>query len=105
MAASAPSFITGPIIGALADKYGAEWIMFPSFVFAAPWIPLMILKFSLPAFVVFFALCGGWHHGWLSTFRRTEHLVTASSCALGPVGLEVALAARQVVRLLGHVGH
>ncbi|ORX37801.1 major facilitator superfamily domain-containing protein [Kockovaella imperatae] len=79
LAASAPTFITGPIIGALADKYGAEWIMAPSLLLSAPWLPLLILKNSLPGFIVYFALSQ-----------------TFFSCALGPVGLELAMAAREV---------
>ncbi len=55
VAASAPTFATGPIVGALADKYGAEFIIMPSLLAAVPWLPLMILKGSLPAFIVFFS--------------------------------------------------
>lgn len=58
MAAAAPTFFCGPIVGALADKYGAEWLMLPAMVLTLPWLPLMLLKKSLGAFIVFFALSG-----------------------------------------------
>ena len=45
-------------MGALADKYGGEWLMFPAVVLTLPFFPLMILKKSLPGFVVTFALAG-----------------------------------------------
>ncbi|CAD6570457.1 MAG: hypothetical protein TREMPRED_005852 [Tremellales sp. Tagirdzhanova-0007] len=79
LASSAPTFVTGPIVGALADNFGAEWIIAPSLIMALPWLPLLILRNSLPGFVVFFALS--------QIFM---------SCALGPVGLEVAMAARSI---------
>ena len=53
--ASAPTFVTGPIVGALADKYGAEWIEAPGLFLALPWIPLLILKSTLPGFILFYA--------------------------------------------------
>nr|XP_019009454.1 uncharacterized protein I206_06103 [Kwoniella pini CBS 10737]OCF48235.1 hypothetical protein I206_06103 [Kwoniella pini CBS 10737] len=58
LAAAAPTFVSGPIIGALADKYGAEFIMLPCLIFALPWLPLMILNQSLAGFIVLFALSG-----------------------------------------------
>lgn len=56
LAAAAPAFFGGPIAGWLADKYGGEWLILPSVILCLPWLPLMILTVSLPAFVVFFAL-------------------------------------------------
>jgi hypothetical protein len=56
VAAAAPTFLTGPIVGALADKWGAEWFMASSLLFTLPWIPLMLLTGSLPGFIIFFAL-------------------------------------------------
>ena len=61
VAASAPTFVTGPIVGALADKFGAEWIIAPSLIMTLPWLPLLILKKSLPGFVVFFAMSREYH--------------------------------------------
>ncbi|WVW87013.1 hypothetical protein I302_109069 [Kwoniella bestiolae CBS 10118] len=78
LAAAAPTFFTGPIVGALADKYGAEFIMLPCLAFALPWLPLMILKKSLAGFIVLFALAE-----------------VALQCASGPAGLEVTIVARQ----------
>ncbi|WWC95742.1 hypothetical protein V866_002608 [Kwoniella sp. B9012] len=78
LAAAAPTFITGPIVGALADKYGSEFIMLPCLAFALPWLPLMILKKSLAGFIVLFALAE-----------------VALQCASGPAGLEVTIVARQ----------
>nr|XP_018260404.1 uncharacterized protein I303_07322 [Kwoniella dejecticola CBS 10117]OBR82562.1 hypothetical protein I303_07322 [Kwoniella dejecticola CBS 10117] len=77
LAAAAPTFVSGPIIGALADKYGAEFIMLPCMIFALPWLPLMILKKSLGGFIVLFALAE-----------------VALQCASGPAGLEVTLVSR-----------
>ncbi len=79
MAACAPTFVTGPIVGALADKYGAEWIITPCLLFSTLWFPFLILTGSLAGFVMFFALA-------------TVFL----SCALTPVGLEVAMVARDI---------
>jgi DHA1 family vesicular acetylcholine transporter-like MFS transporter 3 len=56
VAASAPTFVIGPLIGALADKVGAEWIIAPSLLATLPWFPLLLLSKSLPGFIVFFAL-------------------------------------------------
>ncbi|WVQ95955.1 hypothetical protein IAU59_003054 [Kwoniella sp. CBS 9459] len=78
LAAAAPTFVAGPVIGALADKYGSEWIIFPALVLALPWLPLMGLKSSLAGFMVFFALAE-----------------VAISCAAGPAGLEVTMVARE----------
>ncbi|WWC92718.1 uncharacterized protein L201_007677 [Kwoniella dendrophila CBS 6074] len=78
LAAAAPTFISGPIIGALADKYGSEFIMLPCLIFALPWLPLMMLKKSLAGFIVLFALAE-----------------VALQCASGPAGLEVTLVSRQ----------
>ncbi|ODO00821.1 hypothetical protein L198_03148 [Cryptococcus wingfieldii CBS 7118] len=79
LAAAAPTFFCGPIVGALADKYGAEWIMVPSMIFALPWLPLLLLKKSLAGFIVFFALA--------------NLLVSA---AMSPTGLEVTMVSRSV---------
>ncbi|WRT69613.1 uncharacterized protein IL334_006602 [Kwoniella shivajii] len=78
LAAAAPTFVTGPLVGALADKYGAEFIMLPCLIFSLPWIPLLILKRSLPGFIVLFAL-----------------VEVALQCASGPAGLEVTLVSRK----------
>ncbi|OCF34316.1 hypothetical protein I316_03830 [Kwoniella heveanensis BCC8398] len=80
LAAAAPTFFAGPVIGALADKYGSEWIILPSLTLALPWLPLMGLKSSLAGFMVFFALAE-----------------VAISCAAGPAGLEVTMVARETV--------
>lgn len=55
LAASAPCFFVGPIAGHLADKYGPEMVVVPTILFCLPWIPLLILKTSLPGFIVYFA--------------------------------------------------
>ncbi|WVF68416.1 hypothetical protein IAT40_003181 [Kwoniella sp. CBS 6097] len=78
LAAAAPTFFAGPVIGALADKYGSEWIILPSLTLALPWLPLMGLKSSLAGFMVFFALAE-----------------VAIACAAGPAGLEVTMVARE----------
>lgn len=56
VAACAPTFITGPLVGALADKFGSEWIITPFLLVSLPWFPLLILKNSLPGFIVYFAM-------------------------------------------------
>ncbi|WVQ79320.1 hypothetical protein IAT38_001417 [Cryptococcus sp. DSM 104549] len=77
LAAAAPTFFCGPIIGALADKYGAEWIMFPSIILTLPWLPLLLLKKSLAGFIIIFALAN-----------------LFPNCAMSPTGLEVTMVAR-----------
>ncbi|WVN87705.1 uncharacterized protein L203_102893 [Cryptococcus depauperatus CBS 7841] len=79
LAAAAPAFFAGPIIGALADKYGAEFLMFPSLIFSLPFMPLLLLKKSLAGFIVTFAFA-----------------TLFPSCALAPTGLEVAMVARNI---------
>lgn len=56
LAAAAPAFFCGPISGYLADKIGSEIVLIPCLVLVLPWMPLMILKSSLPGFMVFFAV-------------------------------------------------
>ncbi|OXG80543.1 hypothetical protein C348_03667 [Cryptococcus neoformans Gb118] len=80
LAAAAPTFFCGPIVGALADKYGAEWIMLPSIILTLPWLPLMLLNKSLAGFIIFFALAN-----------------LFPNCAMAPTGLEVTMVARNVV--------
>lgn len=75
--ASAPTFVAGPVIGHLSDKYGSEWIMFPFLAFTLPWLPLMSLRSSLVGFIFYFTLSN-----------------LGLACALGPTGLEITLAAR-----------
>ncbi|ORY34786.1 major facilitator superfamily domain-containing protein [Naematelia encephala] len=77
LAATAPTFICAPITGHLADKYGSQWVMAPCLFFVLPWLPLLLLTNSLAGFIVYFAIAN-----------------TMGSCAFGPVGLELAMAAR-----------
>lgn len=56
LAAAAPAFFCGPISGYLADKLGPEVVLIPILLLVLPWMPLMILKVSLPGFMVFFAV-------------------------------------------------
>ncbi|AAW46370.2 hypothetical protein CNK02920 [Cryptococcus deneoformans JEC21] len=79
LAAAAPTFFCGPIVGALADKYGAEWLMLPAMVLTLPWLPLLLLKKSLSAFIVFFAFSD-----------------IFPNCAMAPTGLEVTMVARNI---------
>ncbi|RXK41833.1 hypothetical protein M231_00832 [Tremella mesenterica] len=79
LAAAAPTFAAGPIIGHLADKYGSEWFVAPSMLLTLPWFPLLILNNSLAGFIIFFAL------GNLFL-----------NCALGPVSLELSLVAKDM---------
>ncbi|KAK8849598.1 hypothetical protein IAR55_004933 [Kwoniella newhampshirensis] len=79
LAAAIPTFISGPVVGAMADKWGAEYIILPTIIMGLPWLPLMILRKSLPGFVVFFAIA--------------EFFL---SCAMGPTGLEVTMVARNI---------
>ncbi|EIW71600.1 hypothetical protein TREMEDRAFT_67860 [Tremella mesenterica DSM 1558] len=79
LAAAAPTFAAGPIIGHVADKYGSEWFVAPSMLLTLPWFPLLILNNSLAGFIIFFAL------GNLFL-----------NCALGPVSLELSLVAKDM---------
>lgn len=56
LAAAAPAFFCGPISGYLADRIGPEVVLIPCLILVLPWMPLMILKTSLPGFMVFFAV-------------------------------------------------
>ncbi|WVQ82530.1 hypothetical protein IAT38_004659 [Cryptococcus sp. DSM 104549] len=78
LAAAAPTFFCGPIIGALADKYGSEWILLPSMIMILPWLPLLLLSKSLAGFIVIFALAN-----------------LFLCFALAPTGLEVTMVALQ----------
>ncbi|WVQ75008.1 hypothetical protein IAR50_004616 [Cryptococcus sp. DSM 104548] len=79
LAAAAPTFFCGPVVGALADKYGAEWFMVPSMILTLPWLPLLLLKKSLAGFIVFFA--------FVNLFPNA---------AMAPTGLEVTMVSRKV---------
>ncbi|WWD20223.1 hypothetical protein CI109_104699 [Kwoniella shandongensis] len=79
LAAAAPTFISGPVVGAMADKWGAEFIMLPALIMILPWLPLMLLSKSIAGFIVFFAIA--------------EFFL---SCAMGPTGLEVTMVARNI---------
>ncbi|WVO13858.1 hypothetical protein L204_101481 [Cryptococcus depauperatus] len=79
LAAAAPTFFTGPIIGALADKYGSEFLMFPCVILTLPFMPLLLLKKSLAGFIVTFAFA-----------------TLLPNCAVALTGLEVAMVARNI---------
>ncbi|ODO12109.1 hypothetical protein I350_00895 [Cryptococcus amylolentus CBS 6273] len=79
LAAAAPTFFAGPIVGACSDRFGAEFIMLPCMILVLPWVPLMLLTGSLPGFIIFFALV---------------NLLT--TCAMNPAGLEVTMVARDI---------
>ncbi|WVR08154.1 hypothetical protein IAU60_005200 [Kwoniella sp. DSM 27419] len=79
LAAAAPTFFAGPVVGHIADKFGSEFIVFPCLLFSLPWIALLILDKSLPGFIVFFSIAN-----------------TAVSAAMGPTGFEVAMATKDV---------
>lgn len=56
LAAAAPAFFIGPIAGHIADKIGTEWVIAAALALCLPWLPLMTLTSSLPAFVVYMAM-------------------------------------------------
>lgn len=56
LVASVPTFFTGPLVGHLADKYGAEWLAAPCLLLSLPFFPLLILKNSFAGFVIVFML-------------------------------------------------
>ncbi|WVQ96081.1 hypothetical protein IAU59_003182 [Kwoniella sp. CBS 9459] len=74
-----PILIASPMSGWLADKIGAEWLVNGSNLLTAPFFLLMILKSSLPGFVVCFTLTGFFQ-----------------GCMLAPIGKEVSEVARQI---------
>lgn len=79
LAAAAPTFVSGPLIGALADKYGSEWFVAPFLFASMPFLPLLILDSDLAGFIVYFAFVN-----------------LLLSCALSPVSLELALCAQNM---------
>lgn len=56
LVASVPTFFTGPLVGHLADKFGAEWMAAPCLLLSLPFFPLLILKASFAGFVIVFML-------------------------------------------------
>ncbi|KAJ9095347.1 hypothetical protein QFC21_005713 [Naganishia friedmannii] len=52
LVAAVPTFFTGPIAGAMADKWGSEVLTIPLLVLCLPLPPLLILKQSLPGFII-----------------------------------------------------
>ncbi|OCF43885.1 hypothetical protein I317_02328 [Kwoniella heveanensis CBS 569] len=79
LAAFIPVLIASPMTGWLADKMGAEWLVNGSALLTAPFFLLMMLKASLPGFVVCFTLMGFFQ-----------------GCMLAPIGKEVAEVAHQI---------
>jgi hypothetical protein len=75
--AAAPTFVTGPLAGHIADLYGAEWVIGPGLLLTLPFFALLIPQAGMAFFMVMFTM----QNALLST-------------GIGPVGVEFAAAAR-----------
>jgi nitrate/nitrite transporter NarK len=49
-----PTFFAGPLIGIMADRFGAESVTAPCLLAMIPWPILMMLHNSLAGFIVYF---------------------------------------------------
>nr|XP_019043429.1 hypothetical protein I302_08006 [Kwoniella bestiolae CBS 10118]OCF22359.1 hypothetical protein I302_08006 [Kwoniella bestiolae CBS 10118] len=78
LATGVPCLITSPFTGWLADKIGAEWILSPAAVVAAPFPLLMMLSRSLSGFIICYGL-----------------FVIFLNSTLTPIGVEVAAVTAQ----------
>lgn len=45
----------------LSDKYGTKWVMLGGVVLSIPMFPLLIIKVSLPVFIVLLSILGALH--------------------------------------------
>jgi hypothetical protein len=75
--AAAPTFVTGPLAGHIADLYGAEWVIGPGLFLTLPFFALLIPQAGMAFFIVMFTI----QNALLST-------------GIGPIGVEFAAAAR-----------
>jgi len=75
--AAAPTFVTGPFAGHIADLYGAEWVIGPGLLLTLPFFALLIPQAGMAFFIVMFTM----QNALLST-------------GIGPIGVEFAAAAR-----------
>jgi hypothetical protein len=77
--AAAPTFVTGPLAGHIADLYGAEWVIGPGLLLTLPFFALLIPQAGMAFFIVMFTM----QNALLST-------------GIGPIGVEFAAAARSM---------
>ena len=75
--AAAPTFVTGPLAGHVADVYGAEWVIGPGLLLTIPFFALLIPQAGMVFFIVMFTM----PNALLST-------------GIGPIGVEFAAAAK-----------
>jgi hypothetical protein len=75
--AAAPTFVTGPLAGHIADLYGAEWVIGPGLLLTLPFFALLIPQEGMAFFIAMFTM----QNALLST-------------GIGPIGVEFAAAAR-----------
>jgi MFS family permease len=60
IAAVAPSFISSPLAGHFADKYGAKWPIIISLILGTPFFGLLSINGSLAALIASVTLTGGY---------------------------------------------
>lgn len=113
LVASIPTFLTGPLAGAAADKWGAQVVTAPCILLALPWFPSMQLKSSFAGFIIFFMLASkctlskrakppspqlldspGLVADFSAVFVSINRPDASLSSFLSPVGLELAQVAQ-----------
>lgn len=80
--AAAPTFVTGPLAGHIADLYGAEWVIGPGLLLTLPFFALLVPQAGMAYFIVMFTL----QNALLST-------------GIGPIGVEFAAAAKTMANM------
>jgi hypothetical protein len=80
----------------------------PMLILTLPWLVLLLLKSSLPGFIVYYAMaCMSPHHPFLDFVGASaDGLGFFLNSAIAPNGLEVSMGARETVRphhLLGQL--
>ena len=99
IAAVVPTLISMPLTGHLADKNGAEWVIFLTLLLSIPWWGVITLRGNLIQFLVIYAfegevspllnpLCG--------THGRVTFVVLFTAGLVSPLMTELAAVSRSI---------